>query len=458
MAIQTQNPATGEVLKTFTPHTDVEVDAIIAANYEAFLTLRTWSFEARAKCMRKAAKILREEAEILGKIVTLEMGKTLASAIGEVKKCALGAEYYADHAQAHMAEEIVETAASKSYRVYQPIGPVLAVMPWNYPIWQVVRFAAPALMAGNTALLKHASNVPQCALYIEDVFNRAGFPKHAFRSLLIGGSKVERVLRDDRVRAATLTGSEPAGASVASICGQEIKPTVLELGGSDAYIIMPSADIEKAVSVGIVARTQNNGQSCIAAKRFFVHADIYDQVKEKLRAGFEALTVGDPMKSDTEIGPLVNQESLDEICGQVENAIADGANLVCGGMPLGDVDGQAGFYFKPGILENIPPSSKAYHEEIFGPVALLYRVENLDEAIEIANASPFGLGSAIWTQDADEQAQAITELEAGATFVNAMTGSDPRLPFGGIKRSGYGRELAAEGIRAFCNVKTVYIA
>jgi len=426
MPIQTQNPATGEIVKTFEPHTDAQVDLAIAKSVVAHEELRDWPLEKRAEHMRKVAEILQDEADELGKIVTLEMGKTLTAAIAEVKKCAAGADYYANHAAAHLADDIVKTQASNSYRKYLPMGPVLAVMPWNYPIWQVVRFAAPALMAGNTGLLKHASNVPQCALYIEDVFKRAGFPHGAFQTLLIGGAKVERVLRDDRVQAATLTGSEPAGASVASICGEEIKPTVLELGGSDAFIIMPSADIEKAVGVGTTARTQNNGQSCIAAKRFFIHADIYDDVKARFKESFEALSVGDPMKEDTDIGPLVNQDSLDTVIAQVENALKDGAIRVTGAEK---VEGD-GFYFTPGILENIPESSDAYHEEIFAPVALFFRVESLDEA----------------------------RLEAGGTFVNAMSGSNPHLPFGGIKRSGYGRELAFEGIRTFCNIKTVYIA
>jgi len=454
MAIQTQNPATGEVVKSLDPHSDAQVDAIIAKSVEAFSKLRLWSFEKRAEHMRRAAEIMREDAETLGAIVTLEMGKTLKSAIGEVNKCAVGAEYYADTAEQHMADEIIETNATKSYRTYQPIGPVLAVMPWNYPIWQVVRFAAPALMAGNTGLLKHASNVPQCALYIEDIFRRAGFPDGSFQSLLIGGSKVERVLRDDRVKAATLTGSEPAGASVASICGQEIKPTVLELGGSDAFIVMPSADLGKAVNVGITARNQNNGQSCIAGKRFIIHQDIYDDFREKFKKATEALSIGDPMSEATDIGPLVNAASREEIVGQVENAVRDGATLVTGGTAI---EGP-GYFFKPGILENIPKTSNAFHEEIFGPVAALYKVNNLHEAITLANDSPFGLGSSVWTNDIDEQTQAIRDVEAGATFINAMTASDPRLPFGGIKRSGYGRELAAEGIRAFCNVKTVYVA
>lgn len=454
MAIQSQNPATGEIVKTFEPHTDAYVDKAIERGHVAFKELRLWSFETRARHMMNVADILEERAEELGCVMTLEMGKTWASAIAEVKKSAWGCRYYAEEAKAQLADDVVKTTSSKSYRAYQPIGVVLAVMPWNYPLWQVFRFAAPALMAGNTGLLKHASNVPQCALLIEDIFLEAGFPKGAFQTLLIGGSKVERILRNDRVRAATLTGSEPAGSSVASICGEEIKPVVLELGGSDAYIIMPSADIDKAVKVGTKARTQNNGQSCIAAKRFIVHADVYDAVKAKFVASFQALTVGDPMNAETDIGPLVNKDARDEISEQVNNALRDGAVRVCGAESL---EGK-GFYFSPGLLENIPENSRAYHEEIFGPVGLLYKVENLEEAIDIANASPFGLGSSIWTQDKDEQAIAIRDLEAGATFVNSMTSSDPRLPFGGIKRSGIGRELAEEGIRAFCNIKTVSIA
>ncbi len=454
MAIQTQNPTTGEIVKTFEAHTDAQVDQAITDSYAAYKILRRWSFDERASCMRAAAKILEDEANDIGKIMTLEMGKTFLSAVAEIQKCARVCRFYADEAEKQLADDIVKTNASKSYRAYLPIGPVLAIMPWNYPLWQVFRFAAPALMAGNTGLLKHASNVPQCALIIEDVFKRAGFPAGAFQTLLIGGSKVERVLRDDRVRAATLTGSEPAGASVASICGEEIKPTVLELGGSDAYIIMPSADLGEAVKIGTKARTQNNGQSCIAAKRFLVHEDVYDEVKEKFSSLFKSLVVGDPMEESTDVGPLVNADALEEITRQIENAIKDGAKRVCGAEPIQG----AGFFYQPGLLEDIPPTSQAYHEEIFGPVGLLYKVASLDEAIDIANASPFGLGSAIWTRDADEQEKAIRELEAGATFVNSMTSSDQRLPFGGVKRSGFGRELAAEGIRAFCNVKTVSIA
>ena len=454
MPIQTLNPATGKIVKAFEAHTDSEVDLMLAKSVVAHEELRTWSFEKRAEHMRKAAKIMRDEAEDLGAIATLEMGKTLSSAIAEVEKSARGADYYADNAAAHLADEVVKTDAKKSYRAYLPLGPVLAVMPWNYPVWQVIRFAAPALMAGNTGLLKHASNVPQCALYIEDIFKRAGFPDGAFQTMLISGAKVERILRDDRVMAATLTGSEPAGASVASICGQEIKPTVLELGGSDAFIIMPSADLDAAIETGITARNQNNGQSCIAAKRFIIHADIYDEVRDRLVAATKDLKVGDPMKKETDVGPLVTEEAREEITRQVEAAVKDGAHLLTGGKPIeGD-----GWYFEPGVLENIAKESDAYHEEIFGPVAALYKVDGIDAAIKLANDSPFGLGSSVWTTDRTEQDKAIREIQAGGTFINAMTTSHPALPFGGIKRSGYGRELAAEGIRAFCNVKTVYIA
>lgn len=454
MLIQTQNPATGKVIKTFDAHTDAEIDLILAKSVVAHQELRGWTFETRAKHMRKLTSILRDEAETLGKIVTLEMGKTLSAAIAEVNKCARGVEYYAKMAEAHLADEIIETDASMSYRTFLPLGPVLAVMPWNYPIWQVIRFAAPALMAGNTGLLKHASNVPQCALYIEDMFKRAGFPDGAFQTLLISGADVERVLRDDRVKAATLTGSEPAGASVASICGSEIKPTVLELGGSDAFIIMPSADLDAAIETGIKARNQNNGQSCIAAKRFIVHADIYEEVKDRLVEATKALKVGDPMSDDTDIGPLVMESAREEIVSQVELAVKDGARLLTGGTAI---DGK-GWFFEPGVLENISKDSAAYHEEIFGPVAALYKVEGIDAAIALANDSPFGLSSSVWTKNKDEQDKAIRGIQSGGTFINAMTASNPALPFGGIKRSGYGRELAAEGIRAFCNVKTVYIA
>ena len=454
MSIVSRNPSTGEIIKQFESYSDEFVDGLISNSYFSYKELKKFSINRRTKCMMAVANILNEESEKLGKILTQEMGKTHKSAIAEIKKSALGAEHYAVTAKDYMADEIIKTNALKSYRSYQPIGPILAVMPWNYPVWQVIRFAAPAIMAGNTVLLKHASNVTQCALYLEDIFKRAGFPDGVFQTLIISSAKVERVLRNENVRAATLTGSEIAGSSVAAICGQEIKPTVLELGGSDAFIVMPSADLEKSAAVGTIARTQNNGQSCIAAKRFIVHAEIYEAFKEKLIKNFNSLKIGDPMNSETDIGPLVNPSSLKEVLDQVKDALDCGAQLLCGCKAI---EGP-GCFLQPGIIEKIPMSARIYREEIFAPIAGLYKVKSIQEAIELANDSPFGLGSSVWTADLDEQKQAINDIEAGATFINAMTSSDPRLPFGGVKRSGYGRELAAEGLRAFCNIKTVSIS
>ena len=454
MSIVSRNPSTGKIIKQFESYSDEFVDGLISNSYFSYKELKKFSINRRTKCMMAVANILNEESEKLGKILTQEMGKTHKSAIAEIKKSALGAEHYAVTAKDYMADEIIKTNALKSYRSYQPIGPILAVMPWNYPVWQVIRFAAPAIMAGNTVLLKHASNVTQCALYLEDIFKRAGFPDGVFQTLIISSAKVERVLRNENVRAATLTGSEIAGSSVAAICGQEIKPTVLELGGSDAFIVMPSADLEKSAAVGTIARTQNNGQSCIAAKRFIVHAEIYEAFKEKLIKNFNSLKIGDPMNSETDIGPLVNPSSLKEVLDQVKDALDCGAQLLCG---CKSIEGP-GCFLQPGIIEKIPMSARIYREEIFAPIAGLYKVKSIQEAIELANDSPFGLGSSVWTADLDEQKQAINDIEAGATFINAMTSSDPRLPFGGVKRSGYGRELAAEGLRAFCNIKTVSIS
>jgi len=422
MAFVSTNPATGEVVATFDNMSDAKIEAVLAASMSAHKTLKSWSMEDRRAAMHRIADILEDEAEKLGAIITLEMGKTLASAIGEVKKCAMGCRYYADNAAAMMADEIVNATAAMTYKKYLPLGPIMVVMPWNYPF--------------------------------EDVVRRAGFPEGALQNIFVTIDQVGEMLRDDRIRGATLTGSERAGASVASICGQEIKPTVLELGGSDAFIVMPSADLDKAVSVGVTARTQNCGQSCIAGKRFIVHEDVYDEFRAKFKAAFEALNIGDPNDPKTDMGPLVTERAREEIAEQVDSAVRDGAVRVTGAEL---VDGK-GFFYRPGILESIPKSSKAYYEEIFGPVAILFKVNSIEEAIDIANDSPFGLGSSIFTQDKREQELAIEEIEAGATFVNSMTASHPALPFGGVKRSGYGRELAAEGLRAFCNVKTVSIA
>ncbi len=386
--------------------------------------------------------------------MTEEMGKTLRAAIAEAEKCAAGCRHYAAHGESYLADQAVPTEAASSYVRHLPLGPVLAVMPWNFPFWQVFRFAAPTLMAGNTALLKHASNVPGCALAIEDLLQRAGFPDGAFQTLLIGSDAVPRVLGDARVVAATLTGSEPAGAAVAAQAGKLVKPTVLELGGSDPFIVMPSADLAAAVKAGVTARTLNNGQSCINAKRFIVHHDVYAEFEERMVAAFDALRVGDPMADTTDIGPLALRSVRDDVASQVDRSVAAGARRLTGAQTIE----QPGFWFRPGVLASIPESAPAFHEELFGPVALLFRVDDIDGAIALANRSHFGLGSSVWTTDEREERRFIDELEAGQTFVNAMVASDPRLPFGGVKHSGYGRELGSHGIRAFVNAKTVFVA
>ncbi len=403
--------------------------------------------------MQRAAEILESEKAELGRLMTTEMGKPLKAAIGEAEKCAWVCRYYADHAQEHLADQLVETSAKKSYVKFQPLGPVLAVMPWNFPFWQVFRFAAPALMAGNVGLLKHASNVPQCALAIEDVFRRAGFPEGAFQTLLIGSDAVEPILNDSRVVAATLTGSEPAGRSVAATCGKQIKKTVLELGGSDPFIVMPSADLDKAVETGVKARTINNGQSCIAAKRFIVAAEIYDEFTQKFVQGMKTLRIGDPMEETTDIGPLATPQIVKDLTEQVQKLIDSGGRVLTGGHKLD----RPGNFFEPTVIENIDPNTAVSCEEIFGPVAMFFKVADIDEAIAIANATSFGLGSAAWSNNRDEQMKFIDEIEAGSVFINGMVASDPRLPFGGIKNSGYGRELAEFGIREFVNVKTIWI-
>jgi len=385
--------------------------------------------------------------------MTTEMGKPIKAAIGEAEKCAWVCRYYTENAHNHLADIVVETDAKKSFVRFQPIGPVLAVMPWNFPFWQVLRFAAPALMAGNVGLLKHASNVPQCALAIEDLFRRAGFPEGAFQTLLVGVEAVERILSDERVAAATLTGSEPAGSSVASIAGKHIKTTVLELGGSDPFIVMPSANFETAVTTAVKARTINNGQSCIAAKRFIVSAAIYDEFEKRFVEEMKALRVGDPLEESTEIGPLATPQIVKDLERQVNDAVAQGARILTGGKRLQ----RPGNYYEPTVLVGVNPSTKISCEEIFGPVAMLFRVTDIDEAIQLANSTTFGLGSAAWTNDAQEQERFINEVEAGTVFINGMVASDPRLPFGGIKHSGYGRELSEFGIREFVNTKTVWI-
>lgn len=456
MAIQSMNPATGEVVRDFQPHTDAQVAEAITRAHDTF---RTWSrtdFAHRAGLMRTAADLLDAENEQIAQVMTLEMGKTIKSARAEASKCAKGMRFYAEHAEEFLADEPVApgiVGASRAFGRYRPLGVVLAVMPWNFPLWQVVRFAAPALMAGNVGLLKHASNVPQCALYLEDLFRRAGFPEGAFTTLLITSGQVEAVLRDPRVRAATLTGSEAAGQSVAAICGEEIKKTVLELGGADAYVVMPSADIDRAAQVAVTARCQNNGQSCIAAKRFIVHEDVYDRFVQQFVAGMDALVVGDPAAESTDVGPLASEAGRDEVDEMVVDAAAKGAAILCGGK-RGD---GPGWFYPPTVIGDVTPEMRVYAEEVFGPVATVLRVGSYDEAIEVANATSFGLGSNAWTNDRDEQDAFIADLDAGCVFINGMVTSYPELPFGGTKRSGYGRELSAHGIREFCNLTSVWV-
>lgn len=452
MAIASINPTTGETLRNFSVLSAEQIEQKLQLASDTFRTYRHTSFADRSRMMLRAAEILETEKQEFGKMMTSEMGKPLKAAIGEAEKCAWVCRYYAENAEHHLRDQFVETNAKKSYVHFQPIGPVLAIMPWNFPFWQVFRFAAPALMAGNVGLLKHASNVPQCALAIEEIFARAGFPEGAFQSLLVGSDAVEAILKDPRVVAATLTGSEPAGRSVAGTAGKEIKKTVLELGGSDPFIVMPSANFDLTVTTAVKARTINNGQSCIAAKRFIVATDIYDEFEKRFVSEMKALRVGDPMEESTDIGPLATPQIVDDLAEQVKKAVASGARVLTGGKKLD----RPGNFYEPTVLVDVDQTPVSC-EEIFGPVAMLFRVANIDEAIRLANATSFGLGSAAWTNDAGEQAKFIEEIEAGCVFINGMVASDPRLPFGGIKNSGYGRELAEFGIREFVNIKTVWI-
>ena len=458
MAIASINPATGETLQTFVSLGQEQLDARIQLAHTVFQSYRRTSFAERAGMMLGAAEILEAEKKDFARTMTLEMGKPIKGAVQEAEKCAWVCRYYAENAERHLTNELVETNATKSYGCFQPLGVVLAVMPWNFPFWQVFRFAAPSLMAGNVGLLKHSSNVPRCALAIEDIFRRAGFPEGAFQTLLIGSDQVQGVLEDSRVTAATLTGSEPAGRSVASIAGKQIKKTVLELGGSDPFIVMPSADLEATVTTAVKARTINNGQSCIAAKRFIVHTQIYDEFEKRFVEVMKQLRVGNPLIESTDIGPLATEQILKDIEEQVQVSVAAGAKVLTGGQKFkAEGDLARGNFYEPTVLVDIPKGSPAYQDEIFGPVASLFRVANIDEAIELANATPFGLGSAVWTNDDAERNRFIEELEAGSVFINGMVASDPRLPFGGTKHSGYGRELGEFGIREFVNIKTVWI-
>jgi succinate-semialdehyde dehydrogenase/glutarate-semialdehyde dehydrogenase len=454
MAIESINPANGKLLRRFDPLTDEAIRQKIALASEAFLDYQTVPLEHRALCMRKLASILEQENEDLATIITGEMGKPLHAAQQEVLKCATACRYYAENAAHILAPESIPTEASQSYVRWDPLGVVLAVMPWNFPFWQVFRFLTPALMGGNVGLLKHSSNVPQCAIAIESLVRRAGFPRGTFQALLIESRQVESVLSDERIAAVTLTGSEPAGRAVAAQAGWLIKKSVLELGGSDPFIVMRSADLDLAVETAVRARCVNSGQSCIAAKRFIVEDEIYNDFEARFVAGMEAMRVGDPTKDATDIGPLATARIVEDLETQVRAATSAGARILTGGARMvGD-----GNYFEPTVLVEVPRTSAVYRDEIFGPVAMLFRAATLDEAIQIANDTPFGLGASAWTRDPVEQRRLVRELRCGAVFVNAMVASDPRLPFGGIKHSGYGRELSAAGMREFLNMKTVVLA
>ncbi len=453
MAIATINPATGEVVETFQPLSEAEIEKKLQRAVKVFKAERKTPYAVRAQRMLKAAEILERDKEKFAHLMTLEMGKTYRSAVAEAVKCTTACRYYAQNAERFLADEVIETSAKKSFIRYLPIGPVLAVMPWNFPFWQVIRFAAPALMAGNVGLLKHASNVPQCALAIEGIFLEAGFPEGAFQTLLIGSGQVDAILNDPRVVAATLTGSEQAGIQVGIGAAKRIKKVVLELGGSDPFVVMPSANLDAAVSTAVQARIQNNGQSCIAAKRFIVAEPIADEFERKFVAKMESLKIGDPFDEKTELGPLSTPDGVKDLDRDVKKSVEAGAKLLTGGHALP----RPGNFYAPTVLTNIPKDAPAYGEEFFGPVASIFRVKDVDEAIRIANDVRFGLGSSIWTNDEKERERFINEIEAGMVFFNKMVASDPRVPFGGVKASGHGRELSIVGIREFVNTKTVWI-
>jgi succinate-semialdehyde dehydrogenase/glutarate-semialdehyde dehydrogenase len=448
------NPATGETLKQFSALDSGQIEEKLAKATHAFAQHHRTSFAQRAEWMMATAQLLEQEKEQLARIITLEMGKLLRAGIEEVTKCVRGCRFYAENAERFLTDQTIPTDATRSYIRYEPIGAVLAIMPWNFPFWQVFRFAAPAIMAGNVALLKHAANVPQCALAIEDIFRRAGLAEGIFQTLLIETEQTRSLIDDPRVKAVTLTGSERAGREVAGAAARQIKKSVLELGGSDAFIVMPSADLEAAIETGVTARTLNTGQSCIAAKRFILADQVYDRFVSEFVERMRALKIGDPLEAATEIGPLATEGILRGVDQQVQDSIAAGAKLLLGGKRI---DGP-GFFYEPTVLVDVPRNSPAYREEIFGPVASFFRASDAAEAIEIANDSSFGLGGSAWTNDPVEQQLFASELETGMVFINSMVASDPRLPFGGAKRSGFGRELGAEGIREFVNIKTVWIA
>lgn len=458
MTIAVVNPATGETIEQFTEHTAEEVEARVQKAQDAFDALKDTTYTERGVWMKKAADILESEVPALARMLVIEMGKPITQAEGEVLKCAKNMRFYADNAEKFLADEPLEDAsavnASSAYLHYQPLGVVLAVMPWNYPLWQVIRFAAPALMAGNTGVLKHASNVPHSAMYLDSLFTRAGFPEGAFTTILTGAGPIARLLEDRRIKAVTLTGSEPAGRAVAAQAGAHIKPAVMELGGSDAFIVMPSADLDKASTVAVNARISNNGQSCIAGKRFVVHQDIYEAFLEQFVAKMSALVVGDPLDPETQVGPLATERGRKEIAELVDDARDKGARILTGGS----APDMPGWFYEPTIVDELEPGMRLVMEEAFGPVASVYKVSSREEAAEVANQTTFGLSSALWTEDDSDTEFFIKNIEAGAVFINGMTISYPELPFGGVKDSGFGRELGAPGIREFCNFKTVWKA
>ena len=456
MAIATTDPRTGEVLKTFEALTPDELEDRLARAAAAAERYRLTTYAQRAGWLRAAADVLDRRTDEVAELMTLEMGKTRKASAAEIGKCAAGLRFYAEHGEAFLADEPVDAAsvgATRAYARYLPIGVVLAIMPWNFPLWQAMRFAAPALMAGNVGLLKHASNVPQTALFMEELFREAGFPDDVFQTLLIGSGAVDAVLRDDRVAAATLTGSEGAGVAVARTAGEVLKKVVLELGGSDPFVVMPSADLRRAAAVAATSRCQNNGQSCIAAKRFLVHTDVYDAFAELFAQELAALVVGDPMDEGTDVGPLATEQGRQDVADLVQDAVDKGATVVVGGT----APDRPGWWYPPTLVTGVTEEMDMWREEVFGPVAQLHRVADLDEAVRLANGTRFGLGSNAWTDDPHEQEVFVRDLAAGATFLNGMTASFPPLPFGGVKASGHGRELAAHGMREFCNLKAVWV-
>lgn len=454
MPFESLNPSTGERIRTYPSLDEAGMDAVLERASAAYEGWRATSFAERATRLRRAARILESERPEYGRLMTREMGKPIRSAVAEVEKCAWACRFYAEHAQHFLADETVWTEAEHSYVRYEPLGAVLGIMPWNFPFWQVFRFAAPTLMAGNVVLLKHAPNVPGCALGIEELFRRAGFPEGVFQNLFLEVDAVSGLIADRRVAAVTVTGSRRAGAAVASAAGAAIKKTVLELGGSDPLIVMPSADLERAAETAIRSRMLNSGQSCIAAKRIIVHEEVADAFTQRFVEGLRDLVVGDPLEEQTEVGPLAREDLVETLEQQVQRSLDAGSRLLLGGERLA----REGFFYPPTALTDIPEGCPAYEEELFGPVASLFRVPDLEAAIELANATSFGLGAAAWTRDEAESERLAHELEAGVIFVNGLVASDPRLPFGGVKESGYGRELGVHGMREFVNVKTVWVA